>query len=73
MKYNHRVNSALCEKNRESIGGNMSLDIDSKVIGYFAFNSPLEVVCEGDAGVISGSEQDMRNYLNHENGCAICF
>lgn len=42
----------------------MSLDIDSKVIGYFAFNSPLEVVCEGDACVISGSEQDMRNYLN---------
>ena len=42
----------------------MSIDIDSKVIGYFAFSSPTEVVCDGDACVIAGSEQAMRNYLD---------
>jgi hypothetical protein len=41
----------------------MHLDIDSKVIGYFAFSSPTEVICDGDACVISGSEQGMRNYI----------
>ncbi len=41
----------------------MSIDIDSKVIGYFAFNSPSEVICDGDACVISGSEQSMRGYI----------
>ena len=41
----------------------MSLDNDSKVIGYFAKLSPTEVVCDGDACVISGSEQDMKKYL----------
>ena len=41
----------------------MHRDIDSKVIGYFAFSSPTEVVCDGDACVISGSEQSMRNYI----------
>ena len=41
----------------------MSLDIDSKVIGYFAYNSPTEVICDGDACVISGSEEAMHNYL----------
>ena len=41
----------------------MHRNIDSKVIGYFAFSSPTEVVCEGDACVISGSEQRMKNYV----------
>ena len=41
----------------------MSLDIDSKVIGYFAYSSPSEVVCDGDACVISGSENEMQKYL----------
>lgn len=41
----------------------MSLDIDSKVIGYFANLSPTEVVCDGDACVISGSEEEMIGYL----------
>jgi hypothetical protein len=41
----------------------MSNDIDSKVIGYFAFSSPTEVICDGDACVISGSEKEMLNYL----------
>ncbi len=40
----------------------MRRDIDSKVIGYFAFSSLTEVICEGDACVISGSEQRMRDY-----------
>jgi len=41
----------------------MYLDIDSKVIGYFAFSSPTEVICDDDACVISGSKQEMRNYI----------
>ena len=41
----------------------MSLNIDSKVIGYFASLSPTDVVCDGDACVISGSEEEMIKYL----------
>ena len=41
----------------------MSLDIDSKVIGFFAYSSPSEVICDGDACVISGSENEMNKYL----------
>lgn len=37
---------------------------DSKVIGYFAYKSKTEVICDGDACVISGSEQEMENYIN---------
>lgn len=35
----------------------------SKVIGYFAYASRTEVVCTGEACVISGSEQAMRDYI----------
>ena len=35
----------------------------SKVIGYFAFSSPTEVICDGEACVIAGSERAMRDYL----------
>jgi hypothetical protein len=41
----------------------MHQDIDSKVIGYFAFSSPMAVICEGDACIISGSEKRMRDYI----------
>ncbi|MEJ2622865.1 MAG: hypothetical protein P8163_22300 [Candidatus Thiodiazotropha sp.] len=41
----------------------MNRDIDSKVIGYFAYSSPASVVCEGDACVNSGSEQRMKDYM----------
>ena len=41
----------------------MSTDINSKVIGYFAYSSPSEVICDGDACVISGSEQSMKEYI----------
>lgn len=41
----------------------MQRDIDSKVIGYFAFSSLTAVICEGDACVISGSEQRMKDYV----------
>ena len=41
----------------------MPVDIDSKIIGYFAYSSPMGVICDGDACVISGSEQAMRNYI----------
>jgi hypothetical protein len=41
----------------------MNRAIDSKVIGYFAFSSPTAVICEGDACVISGSEERMKDYI----------
>ena len=41
----------------------MALDIDSKVIGYYARLSPMVVVCDGDACVIAGSEQNMIKHL----------
>ncbi len=36
---------------------------DAKVIGHFAYISPNEVVCDGDACVIAGSEADLTAYL----------
>jgi len=41
----------------------MSRDIDTKVIGYFSYKSQTEVTCEGDACIISGSENAMLDYL----------
>lgn len=37
---------------------------DSKVIGYFSYASPTEVVCTGDACVISGSNKAMSDYID---------
>jgi len=37
---------------------------DAKVIGYFAQSSPSEVVCDGDACVIAGSDSDLRAYIS---------
>jgi len=42
----------------------MSLDDNSKVIGYFAIVPPVDVLCEGDACVIAGSEMSMKKYLS---------
>ena len=33
------------------------------LIGYFGFIPPVNVVCEGDACIISGSEKSFRKYL----------
>ena len=41
----------------------MTANVDSKVIGYFAYSSPQAVVCSGKACIISGSEEAMRQYL----------
>ncbi len=41
----------------------MNPNISSKVIGYFAFKSPNQVICHGDACVIAGSEQRMKEYI----------
>lgn len=41
----------------------MSIANDSKVIGYFAYLSPSEVVCDGDACLITGSEVDLQTYI----------
>jgi hypothetical protein len=35
-----------------------------KVIGYFAYKSKLEIFCDGDACIISGSENKMSEYLS---------
>jgi len=37
---------------------------DSKVIGYFSYSSPTEIVCTGNACVIAGSNKSMRSYLD---------
>ncbi|MFC1751195.1 hypothetical protein ACFL2V_20620 [Pseudomonadota bacterium] len=42
----------------------MALNMDSKVIGHFAFKSKTEVVCDGDACIIAGSESAMRDYIS---------
>lgn len=34
-----------------------------KVIGYFAYASPTQVVCDGDACVIAGSKAKMEEYI----------
>jgi hypothetical protein len=34
------------------------------VIGYFAYASLSEVVCDGDACIVAGSEADLRTYLS---------
>ena len=36
---------------------------DTKIIGYFAYATPTEVFCDGDACIIAGSEIDMKRYL----------
>lgn len=36
---------------------------DAKVIGHFAYISQSEVVCDGDACVVAGSEADLTAYL----------
>lgn len=46
------------------------VDRYGKVIGYFAFVSPTEVVCTGDAGdacVISSSVRDMKAFITEIN------
>jgi hypothetical protein len=42
----------------------MSTADDAKVIGYFAYTSPTDVVCDGDACVIAGSDVDLRTYIS---------
>ena len=36
---------------------------DDVVIGYFGFIPPVDVVCDGDACIIAGSENSFRNYI----------
>jgi hypothetical protein len=42
----------------------MSVANETKVIGYFAYFSPSEVVCDGDACLITGSEVDLKIYIS---------
>mgnify|MGYP001247206939 CR=1 FL=1 len=42
----------------------MSAADDAKVIGYFAYASQTEVVCDGDACVVAGSDADLRTYIS---------
>ena len=35
----------------------------SKIIGFFAYASPSEVLCTGAACIIAGSESKMREYI----------
>jgi hypothetical protein len=40
----------------------------SKVVGYFAYVSPEEVLCDGDACIISASEAAIRDYQRAASG-----
>jgi hypothetical protein len=42
----------------------MSAADDAKVIGYYAYASQTEVVCDGDACVVAGSDADLRTYIS---------
>ena len=42
----------------------MAASEQSRVIGYFAYASSTDVVCDGDACVIAGSDADLRRYLS---------
>ena len=37
---------------------------DAKVIGYFAYASPSEVVCDGDACIVAGSDAGLKAYVS---------
>ena len=41
----------------------MAIDDKTRVVGYFAFNPPMDVVCDGDACVVAGSEAAMKEYI----------
>jgi len=41
----------------------MAMEDKTRVIGYFAFSPPMDVVCDGDACVIAGSEDAMKGYI----------
>lgn len=38
-----------------------------KVIGYFAYASRIDVFCDGEACIIAGSEQAMKEYIAHNS------
>ncbi|MFQ5630217.1 MAG: hypothetical protein ACE5I1_15720 [bacterium] len=38
------------------------------VIGYFAYKSKSEIVCDGDSCVIAGSEKKIRDYISTIEG-----
>ncbi len=37
---------------------------ETKVVGFFAYRTPIEIVCDEDACLIAGSEAAMRKYLS---------
>lgn len=41
----------------------MAFEDKTRVVGYFAFSPPMNAVCDGDACVIAGSEEAMKEYL----------
>jgi len=40
------------------------LNVSSKIMGYFAYTESKEVLCDGDACIIAGTEEQMRFYLD---------
>jgi hypothetical protein len=41
----------------------MSVNRDTKVIGYFAYVPPMNAFCDGDACIVAGSETALRDYI----------
>ena len=44
----------------------MTRDAYTRVVGYFAFTSPIDIVCDGDACVVAHSEAAMRRVWDRE-------
>ena len=42
----------------------MATDKETKVIGHFAYALQSEVICDGDACIIAGSDADLRTYIS---------
>jgi hypothetical protein len=42
----------------------MATNNDAKVIGYFAYSSRGEVLCDGDACIVAGSDIDLKTYIS---------
>ena len=43
------------------------MSYNKKVIGFFAYSGSGEVICDGDACIIAGSEAKMRDYISRMN------
>lgn len=44
-----------------------------KVIGYFAFHPPIDVLCDGDACIIAGTQSALNKYIKTLSAPEVAF